>query len=141
MILSVFLDNSIFPNNVFLASFDVTSLFTNVPIKETIEIETNWVYENNNNYKGMTKKDFKQCLEICTMDNHFLFNGRHFVQHEGFAMGNPLSATMANLFLSFYERKWLNDCPRIFKPIVYKRYVDDCFLAFKKKEHAYLFLE
>ena len=89
----------------------------------------------------MTKKDFRRCLELCTMDNHFLFNGKHFVQHEGFAMGNPLSATMANVFLSFHERKWLNDCPPGFRPLVYKRYVDYCFLIFKEKEHSYLFLE
>ena len=75
------------------------------------------------------------------MDNHFLFNNKHFVQHEGFAMGNPLSATMANLSISFHERKWLNDCPPAYRPLVYKRYVDDCFLAFSKKEHAPLFLE
>ena len=49
-----FMDNSTFPNNVFLASFDITSLFTNVSIKETIEIASNCVYENNNSYKGMT---------------------------------------------------------------------------------------
>ena len=56
-------------------------------------------------------------------------------------MGNPLSATMANVFLSFHERKWLNSCPPEFRPLVYKRYVDDCFFVFKEKEHAYLFLE
>ena len=135
-----FIDNYSFNQNVFLASFDITSLFTNVPIKETIDIATRWIYDQGGSYKNMSRNEFKRCLELCTLDNHFLFNGKHYVQHEGFAMGNPVSATMANLFLAYHERNWLENCPVSFKPILYKRYVDDCFLAFKRRDHAELFL-
>ena len=34
----------------------------------------------------------------------------------------------------------MNDCPNNFKPIFYKRYVDDIFVLFKKFEHARLFV-
>ena len=46
-------------------------------------------------------------------------------------MGNPLGPTLANAFLSHYEVKWLDECPVDFKPLVYKRYIDDTFLVFK----------
>ena len=66
---------------------------------------------------------------------HFVFNGEHYIQHEGFAMGSPMSAPMANIFLSHHEVHWLQDCPVEFRPLLYKRYVDDTFLAFEKKDH------
>ena len=128
-----FLKGKVFPSTAFLTSFDVTSLYTNIPIKETIDIAVDVVYQNGNSFRNMNKKDFRRLLEICTEDNHFLFNGEHYTQFEGFAMGNPLSATMANLFLSFHEQNWHRDCPQDYKPLVYKRYVDDCFFDFQGK--------
>ena len=50
-------------------------------------------------------------------------------------MGSPLSAPLANLFLCHHEVKWLDDCPSDFKPLFYRRYVDDTFLVFNEKEH------
>ena len=42
-------------------------------------------------------------------------------------MGSPLGPTMANVFLQFYELKWLGQCPSKFKLVFYRRYVDDTF--------------
>ena len=39
------------------------------------------------------------------------------------------------LFMSHYEEKWLEDCPLDFKPVYYKRYIDDIFVLFKSPEH------
>ena len=50
-------------------------------------------------------------------------------------MGMPLGPTMANVFLSFYEIKWLEQCPKEFKPVFYRRYVDGIFVLFKWAEH------
>ena len=55
------------------------------------------------------------------------------------AMGNPLGSVFADILLSHYEVIWLNDCPPEFKPIFYRRYVDDTFLAFKTKDHIQQF--
>ena len=38
------------------------------------------------------------------------------------------------------EKRWLQDCPAEFKPILYRRYVDDTFLLFKCNSHVDLFL-
>ena len=53
-------------------------------------------------------------------------------------MGSLLGATLANAFLCHYEKNWLNECPFQFKPVVYRRYVDDIFVLFKSKEHLKL---
>ena len=49
-------------------------------------------------------------------------------------MGWPLGPTIANVFLSFYEVKWLEQCPKEFKPVFYRRYVDDIFVLFESAE-------
>ena len=43
-------------------------------------------------------------------------------------------------FLCYHEKLWLNDCPSDFKPITYKRYVDDTFLIFESPSHVSKFL-
>ena len=50
-------------------------------------------------------------------------------------MGSPLGPTVANVFLSFFEIKWLEQCPTEFKPVIYRRYFDDIFVLFELAEH------
>ena len=50
---------------------------------------------------------------------------------------------MANVFLSFYELKWLEQCPSEFKSVFDRIYVDDIFVLFESTEdpskfHVYL---
>ena len=42
--------------------------------------------------------------------------------------------------MGYHEKKWLDDCPVQFKPLHYRRYVDDTFLIFKDHAHVELFL-
>ena len=50
-------------------------------------------------------------------------------------MGFPLGPTLGNIFLCFHEQIWLDNCPVEFKPVIYRRFVDDTFLLFRSKEH------
>ena len=56
-------------------------------------------------------------------------------------MGSPLGPTFANCFLSFHEEEWLDQCPLSFKPLYYRRYVDDTFLLFRDPLHIPKFQE
>ena len=58
-----------------------------------------------------------------------------FINKDGIAMGSPLGPTMANVFLSFYEVKWLEKCPKKFKSAFYRKYVNDIFVLFESAEH------
>ena len=55
-------------------------------------------------------------------------------------MGSPLGPTLSNVFLCHYEKLWLNECLSQFKPVVYRRYVDDIFVLFKSKEDLKIFV-
>ena len=50
-------------------------------------------------------------------------------------MGSQLGPTLANIFLCFHEKIWLDNCRVEFKPVIYTRFVDDTFLLFRSKEH------
>ena len=39
------------------------------------------------------------------------------------------------------KKKWLHNCPLHFKPLFYKRYIDDTFLLFTNEQHAHMFLQ
>ena len=92
-------------DNHFMCSFDVESLFTNIPLKETINIVVNSIYNNNNNIRNMNRNDFKKLLELITEDNYIIFNNKFVRQKEGLAMGNPVSAVFANIFMCYHEKR------------------------------------
>ena len=72
----------------------------------------------------------------CLFNNGLsLETSKLYKQIDGVAMGSPLCPTLANSFLCHYEKIWFDECPSQFKPVVYKRYVDDIFVLFKSKEH------
>ena len=48
-------------------------------------------------------------------------------------MGSPLGPTLANAFLSHYEKIWLERCPQEIKPLCY-RCVDDIFVLFESQD-------
>ena len=56
-------------------------------------------------------------------------------------MGYPLGPSLANAFLVHYEQIWRDDCPDEFKPVYYKRYVDDVFVLFRSPHHLDKFNE
>ena len=78
-------------------------------------------------------------LSLTTKEN-VLFDGKYYSQIDGVAMGSPLGPTFANIFLCHHEITWLKICPKAFKPVYYKRYVDDIFVLFEKPEQVSRFV-
>ena len=56
-------------------------------------------------------------------------------------MSSPMGPTLANAFLCYHGKRWLDKCPEEFKPVFYRLYVDDIFVLFRKEEHLKLFLD
>ena len=100
-----------------MASFDIENLFTNVPLLETINICLNYLFPcSDTTILGFDRNSFKSLLEHSVL-NSFLFNSRLFQQIDDVGMGLPLGPSFANIFMCFYEKFWLHDCPYDFKPI------------------------
>ena len=110
----------------FLASQDVTSLFTNIPLQETIDIAINLIFNHNPNL-NITRKELKKPFPFATSQTHFIFNSKFVNQTDGVAMDSPLVPILANIFMGLHESKWLNEY-NLDKPKFYLRYVDiSCF--------------
>ena len=87
-----------------MVSFDVTFLFTNVPLDETIEIILQPVYIDKETNTNLPKKEMKELLHLCANNVHFIFNGKIYIQIDGVAMGSPLGSVLASIFMVEFEK-------------------------------------
>ena len=113
-----------------LASLDVESLFTNVPVDDTINIIIDRLYHDPSVAppKLLPETSMRTLMEICTKEAPFShIDGSVYRQIDGIAMGSPLSCTMANFFMCHHENKVLEHIKQ--KPAIYCRYVDDIFVC------------
>ena len=90
-------------------------------------------FENNTKVNNLTKESFRSLLELATLDSFFIFDGKYYKQKDGVAVGSSLVPAVANVFLGHFEEQWMPDCPIDYKPISYRRYVDDTFLLFSSE--------
>ena len=120
-----------FNTNLIMAHFEVESLFTNIPLQETIDLCVQKLSEDKNYIDGLSKDAFREMLTITMTESFTLFDNEYYKQHDGVAIASPLGPTFANIFLSVHEILWLEKCPPEFRPVIYKRYVDDTFLLFQ----------
>lgn len=89
------------PRNSKLISFDVTSLFTNVPLDFTIDIILKRIYTNKEIKTNIPKQQMKELLILCTENVHFSYNNEIFIQTDGVAMGSPLGPVLAGIYSWF----------------------------------------
>jgi hypothetical protein len=122
-------------HQLFMCSLDVDSLFTNVPLEETIEIIIKQIFGRKKKLQGIWRTDFRDMLLLTTKGTVFYFNDAYYRQIDGVAMGSPLGPALANAFLCYYEKKWIEDCPTAYAPVFYTRYVDDIFLLLHSLDH------
>ena len=121
----------------FLMSFDVTSLFTNISLEETINIVTDTIFENYPNVK-FTRKELQKLFKIATSETHFIFNNGIYDQIDGVSMSSPLAPILANLFMGYHEKDWIEKA-QVAQPTFYKRYVDDILAVFESELDAETF--
>ena len=122
-----------------LVSFDVVSLFTNVPLNLTINLIADHLYQSNSK-PPFDKCVFKKLMTIAT-SGIFMYKGKFYRQIDGVTMGSPLGPTLANFCLAYFESKLLNDkCNRSCSPALYLRYVDDIFCVFRSNTPHLTFL-
>ena len=109
-----------------LVSYDVPSLFTNVPVDETIEILVQKAFHeewfNNKNNLALKESDLRALLNTAVKKQLFQLDGKLYEQIDGVAMGSPLGHLMGNTFMCSIEEKLVSD---MVMPSFYHRFVDD----------------
>ena len=115
-----------------MVSFDVCSLFTNIPLNETIDLAVNLILSNKPDLK-ITHAELRELFVFATSKTNFIFQVVIYDQIDGIAMGSPLAPILANLFMGYNETIWINEYMGK-KPNFYKRYVDDIFASFENED-------
>ena len=79
------------------------------------------LFEHEEFGNGINKADFRYLLDLATKESLFVFNDQYYKHTDGITMGSSLGPVLANIFLSYYEKKWLQPCPTTFKTsIIYE---------------------
>ena len=98
--------------NESIISLDVKSLYTNVPLKEAIDIALRKLYEQTIPPK-LARGTMKKLLNMAVSKVHFKCNGLWYVQKDGLAMGASLAVILANLWLKEYEYALMKEVPAL----------------------------
>jgi hypothetical protein len=101
-----------------MVSFDILSLFTRVPIRETMDLLGHHFEE-----------DILGFFRYILTTSYFTFNGQFCGKTDGVAMGTLLSPLIANFYMEDYEKAALESAP--LKPRCWFRYVDDTFVIWQ----------
>ena len=94
-----------FPTDFNMISFDVKSLFTSVPLQETIYVALDRINHRKEIETSISKNDMRNLLLMCAKNVHFCFGGDIYQQNDGLAMGSPLEPVLAGIFMVELETK------------------------------------
>lgn len=109
------------PDETLLVSLDVTSLYTNIPHNEGIEAcREVW---DSRLLKDPPTEYLVDLLTLVLECNNFVFNGQHYLQVCGTAMGTRVAPSYANIFMGRLESQLLRQSP--LQPLSWFRFIDD----------------
>ena len=121
------------PDDVFLVTFDVASLYTNIP--HDGGVEALGFYLSNRDTNCNPPNQFIIDLTNWVMKkNYFKFNGEFYLQVSGTSMGSICAPNYANLYVGFFEKNCVFNpelnahLPKILK---WYRYIDDVICLYQ----------
>ena len=112
-------------------SFDVKSLFTSIPLQLALQCTETGIQQSTVELPLPTA-DIMDLLNLCITSTYFQYNGKHYKQLHGTAMGSPVSAVVAEIVMQHVEERALATCRQTIP--LWLRYVDDTFPVVHKDE-------
>ena len=96
------------PNNHRRVSFGVKSLFTSIPLQLALDC-TGTLLQHTANDTPLPLPNDKtmDLLKLCLESTFFQYNGRHYKQLHGTAMGSPVSVVVAEIVMQHIEKRAL----------------------------------
>ena len=115
-----------------VVSFDVVSLFTSIPVDLAKDIVRRKLKESDiwQAHTDLTSSQILGLLALVLDNSYFKFDGDHYHQISGCAMGSPVSAVIAELVMQEIESIALATSPIDVR--WWRRYVDDSNSCLKK---------
>ena len=79
-----------FGSKLVMASFDIKSLFTNIPLQETFELCIENLFKDRTHVNNLSKDSFRELLTKTMSGSLILFDQEFYKQHDGVAMGSQI---------------------------------------------------
>jgi hypothetical protein len=119
--------------NIIMATLDVESLFTKIPLNKLLYI------------LSITLPKVSRSQAEANTIHHFLSSiikynviyafDKYYLQMQGLPMGGSLSGSLANLYLAYLEQAILAKYATSI--LLYKRYMDDIFIIYQGFDHHF----
>ena len=123
-------------NKLFLLTFDVVALYTNIPNEEATKRVTKLLTNNQINNPILNKippQVFTEITKYLLNNNFFTFQNKIFRQKQGIAMGTPAGGSIANTYMIEWDKTIKSSK---YQPFIhtYARYYDDGFMIWNGPE-------
>ncbi|CAH8620016.1 unnamed protein product [Heterobilharzia americana] len=117
-----------------MVGFDITSLYTNIPINMALEAVKNGLKIDNEltHRTEVPVEEIVLGVRLCLTSTLFKFQNKIYKPAEGVAVGPPISPIITDIFMDSWEEidvHTFNHTPKI-----WFRYVDDTFTALKSDD-------
>ena len=121
------------PPGSLLVTLDVSSLYTNVPHNEGIEVCRKALNSSGHLSRSHLKNEsICDLMRMILTMNNFKFDNNYYIRLHGTAMGTRMAPAYASLFMGDLERKLLAQSP--LKPFIWWRYIDNIFMVWTHGE-------
>ena len=93
-----------------LISYDVTALFTSIPVPDDIEaVQLKQSADDTLSERTSLSIDkILELLKFCLDTTYFVYKSQIYKQKRDAAMGSPVSPTIANLYMEVFEERALS---------------------------------
>ena len=98
-----------FDSKLMMVNFDMEPLCTNIPLQGTIDLSVENLFQDMTHVDKLSKNSFRELLTRTMSELLILFDQQFYNQHNGVAMGSPLGPTVADVFLCYHEKIWLQN--------------------------------
>ena len=109
-----------------LLAFDVGNMYNNIEHPEGVRAVHEYLEEHRKHGVTPFNTSIIELSEHVLELNNFEFNGEHYLQVSGTAMGTKLAPSYANIFMSAFEEKFIYPYPG-FNCVKWLRFLDDIF--------------
>ena len=116
------------PTGSILATLDVSALYTNIPHDEGEEAALNALIKERGPSAKPSNTFLSELLHLVLTTNNFEFDGIHYTQLSGTAMGTKVAPSYANIFMDWFEQTYVYT--HALCPTIWFRYIDDVFTIF-----------
>ncbi|CAF4278884.1 unnamed protein product, partial [Rotaria sp. Silwood2] len=120
-----------------LCTIDVTDLYTMIPqIEGVLTLKKMLDFLQINKIKDLKVEAIIRLARFVMQNNYFKYDGQYYHQVRGGAMGSPLTLTIANCYMFFYQFDIVRQISN--SSGLYFRFIDDIFIVINWPEHVHI---